>query len=216
MKTTGALLILVCLPAGDALAQQERGGDTAIDRTSVSAPTEAYKPVTGRQRIEWIVDGVVGPRSLGIGVWSAAWQTEFNSPKEWGRSWGGFGKRYLARESDVALSNTIEAGIGAFWGEEARYVPSHRRGIWPRARFAAKTVFLAQRPDGHLAPAWGRYIGNTVNNVFENAWLPPSATTPGQTALRSVDGMLSRLVGNLWDEFWPEARKRLVRRRRTT
>ena len=74
-----------------------------------------------------------------------------------------------------------------------------------------KTVVLAPRRDGRLAPAWGRFAGNVVNNVIENAWLPPSVTTPAQTALRSVDGLAGRLIGNLWDEFWPDCRKRIHR-----
>jgi hypothetical protein len=60
-----------------------------------------------------------------------------------------------------------------------------------------------------LRLAWARFAGNTVNNVIENAWLPPSATTPRQTALRSLDGLLGRLAGNLWDEFWPDVYPRL-------
>ena len=109
----------------------------------------------------------------------------------------------------MAISNAIEAGVGALWGEEPRYVPSGRKGIWPRARYAIKTSVLAQRPDGHLAPAWGRYAGNVFNNLIENTWLPPSATTPGQTALRAVLGLLSRLGGNAWEEYWPDVRRKL-------
>jgi hypothetical protein len=71
-----------------------------------------------------------------------------------------------------------------------------------------KTVFLAQRRDGSLQPAWGRYVGNTLNNVLENAWLPPSMTTGRQTALRSGLGMLGRLGGNAWEEFWPDVARR--------
>jgi hypothetical protein len=145
---------------------------------------------------------------LFIGVLGSSWQTAFNSPEEWGRSPAGFGKRYLQREADVAISNTIEAGLGAVWGEEPRYIASQRRGAWPRARYALKTVFLAQRRDGRLAPAWGRVAGNTLNNVIENAWLPPSATTGGQTVLRSVEGFGTRALGNLWAEFWPEISRR--------
>src|SRR5207248_11447 len=103
------------------------------------------------------------------------------------------------------LSNTIEAGLGAIWGEEPRYIRSGRQGLWRRARYAMKTVLLAQRRDGHLAPAWGRYAGNVVNNIIENAWLPPSVTTADQTVARSVSGWVGRLAGNLWEEFWPDA-----------
>jgi hypothetical protein len=168
-------------------------------------------PITGAQRVDWIVDGTVGPQSLAIGVVAASWQTGFNVPQEWGRTWSGYGKRYIEREADVAISNTIEAGLGAIWSEEPRYIASGRHGVWPRARYALKTVFLAQRSNGRLAPAWGRYAGNVFNNVIENAWLPPSVTTWGQTTLRSANGFLSRALGNLWEEFGPDLRKRFKR-----
>jgi hypothetical protein len=144
---------------------------------------------------------------------ASAWQTGLNTPDEWGRSWPGFGKRYLAREADVALSNALEAGVGSFWGEEPRYIRSDRRGFWPRTRHAARTVLLAERRDGRLAPAWGRYVGNTVNNVVENAWLPRSVTTPRETLIRTADGFLGRLAGNLFDEFLPDAQRWFHRRR---
>jgi hypothetical protein len=184
-----------------------------VTQPSPGIPSFTYVPISPEGRVYWIVDGIVGLESLGVGVVAGAWQTAFNTPEEWGRTWSGFGKRYLAREVDVSISNTLEAGVGSIWGEEPRYIRSHRRGIWPRTRYAMKTVFLTQRRDGHLAPAWGRYVGNTLNNVIENAWLPPSVTTPGKTALRSANGFLSRLGGNLFDEFWPDVQRWLSRRR---
>jgi hypothetical protein len=170
---------------------------------------EAYVPITTAQRVDWIVDGTIGKRSLTVvGPLATAWQTAFNTPEEWGRGFSGIAKRYAQREADVAISNTIEAGLGALWGEDPRYIPSGRKGIWPRARYAMKTVFLAQRRDGSLQPAWGRYAGNTLNNLIENTWLPPSMTTGRQTALRSGMGMLGRLGGNAWEEFWPDVARR--------
>jgi hypothetical protein len=172
------------------------------------------EPMTARERIDWIVDGTVGPKSLFVvGVIGTAWQTAWNAPEEWGRSWSGAGKRYLQREADVAISNTIEAGLGAIWGERADYIPSHKQGVKPRLGYALKTVFLAYRPDGHLAPAWGRYAGNTLNNLIENSWLPPSATTWQQTTWRSASGFGTRALGNVWEEFWPDAKRRLFKRK---
>jgi hypothetical protein len=90
------------------------------------------------------------------------------------------------------------------WGEDPRYIKSARKGLWPRVRYALKTSVLAQGRDGRLRPAWARYAGNTVNNVIENAWLPPSQTTATMTAVRSGMGFVTRMGGNLWDEFWPD------------
>jgi hypothetical protein len=171
-------------------------------------------PMTGQERVDWIVDGTIGPKSLFVvGPIGTAWQTAWNTPSEWGQTWSGAGKRYLEREADVAISNTIEAGLGAIWGERANYIPSHLRGIKPRLGYALKTVFLAHRADGHLAPAWGRYAGNTVNNLIENTWLPPSATTWQQTTWRSASGFATRALGNVWEEFWPDASRRLFHKK---
>lgn len=220
-SASACLLVTLTLTPARVAAQEVEAASTvaesnvaesdpaAIDVAAVASQTPplsavAYVPITGLERSYWIVDGTIGRRSLGVGVLAAAWQTGFNQPTEWGRTWSGFGKRYLEREADVAISSTIEAGAGAFWGEDPRYIPSGRRGLWPRTRYALKTVFLAQRRDGHLAPAWGRYAGNVFNNVIENAWLPPSATTGGQTIFRSATGFLTRAGGNVFGEFWPD------------
>ena len=204
-----------------AVAQQsearEAGGDAATAPMQTAALTAtAYTPITDAGRVVWIVDGTIGKRSLGVGVLAGLWQSGFKIPSEWERTWGGFGKRYAQREVDVAISSSIEAGLGALWGEDPRYIRSGRRGIWPRARYALKTVMLAQRRDGRLAPAWGRYAGNTLNNLVENAWLPPSQTTIRGTTIRCATGFLGRAAGNLWDEFWPDARRLLSRKPRAS
>jgi hypothetical protein len=197
--------LVACSP-GIALCQPAALVDAAEQPPAAPPLTaDAYVPITGAQRVDWIVDGTVGRRSLfAVGPLATVWQTGFNTPDEWGRGASGIAKRYAQREADVAISTTLESGLGALWGEDPRYIPSGRKGTWPRARYAIKTVVLAQRRDGSLKPAWGRYAGNVVNNLIENAWLPPSMTTGRQTAWRSGLGLLGRLGGNAWEEFWPD------------
>ena len=131
---------------------------------------------------------MLGPRSLGVGVLAATWQMSWEIPKEWPRSPYGFQLRYLEREADVAISNTLEAGLGALWGEDPRYVRAPRGRVGSRVAHAVKTVVLAPRPDGQFKPAWGRFAGNVFNNVIENAWLPPSMTTPGRRLFAARTG----------------------------
>ena len=204
--------LVACLP-GAALCQPAAETPVVEKQAPAELTAGTYVPITGAQRLDWMVDGTIGRRSLTVvGPLATVWQTSFNSPEEWGRGVPGIAKRYLQREADVAISNSIEAGLGALWGEDPRYVRSGRKGVWPRARYAMKTVFLAQRRDGSLQPAWGRLAGNTVNNLIENAWLPPSVTTPGQTVMRSALGFLGRLGGNAWEEFWPDVVRRLKKK----
>jgi len=189
-----------------------RSVDAQTVRTPEAAVETASAPITGVERINWIVEGMLGPRSLAVGVLASTWQTSWRIPDEWSRSAYGFRERYLEREADVAISNTIEAGLGALWGEDPRYLRAPRGSARSRAAHAVKTVVLAPRADGQLKLAWGRFAGNVFNNVIENSWLPPSMTTPGQTALRSANGLLGRLAGNLWEEFWPDIKAHLGHR----
>ncbi len=216
-RRTGAVAFAIALSAWPAAAFAQPVDAEPVEQEQVATKpvtADAYVPITPGERVHWIVDGTIGTQSLFIvGPLSAAWQTAWNTPEEWGRSWSGVGKRYAQREADVAISNTIEAGLGALWGEDPRYIPSARKGIWPRARYALKTSVLAQGRDGRLRPAWGRYAGNTLNNIIENAWLPPSQTTAAQTAFRSGMGIVTRMGGNLWDEFWPDVVRLLKKRR---
>jgi hypothetical protein len=205
VRRHGWIVLIVLFAASDLAAQAQ----VALPSLTASS----YQPITTAERVDWTVIGTVGARSFGVGVLAAGWETGFNTPDEWGRTWRGFGKRYLEREADVAISNSLEAGLGAIWGEEPRYIPSGRRGIRSRAKYAMKTVLLAQRRDGHLAPAWARYASNVVNNLIENSWLPPSVTTGRETTVRSLNGLLGRLGGNLWEEFWPDVKRRIFKRR---
>lgn len=208
-----ALAVTLCAMPGAALCQPAVEVDVAEQAAPATVTADAYVPITTAQRIDWIVDGTIGRRSLAIvGPLATVWLTAFNTPEEWGRGVSGMAKRYAQREADVAISNTIEAGLGALWGEDPRYIPSGRKGVWPRARYALKTSVLAQGRDGRLRPAWGRYAGNTLNNLIENGWLPPSQTTGTQTAVRSGMGIVTRMGGNLWEEFWPDVARRFTKR----
>src|SRR5438874_1778988 len=102
--------------------------------TSFAQSHPNYQPIDATGRVAWTVEGTVGPLSaFVVGPIATAWQTAWNVPEEWGRSFSGAGKRYLQREADVAISDTIEAGLGAFWGEEPRYIRVGRGPV--RARF---------------------------------------------------------------------------------
>ena len=207
-----AVVFFVVTVSGVARARTNSFRRSHLGRFCSGGQLSASVELPSTSLLRWLLDGAIGPKSLLlVGPLSAGWQTAWNQPEEWGHSWSGFGKRYLAREADVAIANTIEAGLGAIWGEDPRFVPSRRQGIWPRAGFAIKTTFVAPRRDGKLRPAWGRYAGKIGKNFIENEWLPPSAHTTRQMLLRAAQGFTGRMLGNLWDEFWPDVLRRLRR-----
>jgi hypothetical protein len=168
-----------------------------------------YVPPTPADRVNWAIQGTLSVPVLGVTAIDSAWSTRANWPEEWGRTASGFGKRFADDAAYGAISNAIEAGAGSLWGEDPRYRRVPERSTWRRVHHALMATVLAPHRDGTLAPAWARFgaIGAAIQ--IENTWLPPSARTPQATTWRVADDLMWRAVSNVWDEFWPDVRRRL-------
>lgn len=175
------------------------------------APTDTEDPITGIGRLNWVVKGTLGPASLWTGVFTSTWGTVFNHPKEYGDSFDGFAKRYGLRLSGVAVDNTLEAGVGAFLGEDPRYHRAYQEPAKGRLMNALKMTVMAQKKDGSVGPAYARYIGIAGGNAISDMWRPDSERTFGNTMERIGEGFASRLISNLWDEFWPSVKQHVFK-----
>lgn len=175
-------------------------------------PTE-YQPPSGADRLRWFAVSTVGPTTDAGGVISAGWGTLFNTPHEYGTHWGGFGKRYGMRLTGIAVGNAAEAGLGALWGEGPRYAPTQELPFRSRISHVIKMTFLATDRNGRAMPAYARYIAIPGNNLLSDSWRAPSDATLGRAALRTGLGFLGRMAGNAFEEFWPDVRRRIFKRR---
>ncbi|HST12696.1 MAG TPA: hypothetical protein VLL05_20135 [Terriglobales bacterium] len=172
-----------------------------------------YQPASGGDRVKWFAVSTAGPLGLlAAGPISAGFGTAINRPKEYGPHWEGFGDRYGMRLTGVSTGNAMEAGLGALWGEDPRYFPSPRRGFGTRVKYVIRTTFVAPHRDGTWHPAYARYIGNVGNNFLSNTWRVNSENGPGNALVRCVFGVVGRMSGNAFAEFWPDVRKRIWRK----
>lgn len=180
---------------------------------ATSSSSDAVQPITAKERIRWVLANTFGPASLTAGLFSAGWGTLFDHPKTYGPHWEGFGDRYGMRLSGLAVSNAMEAGLGAFWGEDPRY---RREGdeapILDRLGHAAKMTFLAQYRDGALRPAYARFLAISGSNFISNAWRAPGDDAAGNAAVRIGLGFFGAFGGNTFHEFWPDVKHKVFRR----
>jgi hypothetical protein len=174
-----------------------------------------YQPITNRERVKWFVVSTAGPASLlGAGPVSAAWNTAFNTPEEYGPHWDGFGKRYGMRLTGVATSNAIEATLGAAWEEDPRYFRVPQRPFGNRVKYVMASTFMAPGRNGHWQPAYSRYAAIVGNNFLSNTWRERSESGKGDALVRCLTGFAGRMAGNAFTEFWPDIRRRIFRRER--
>lgn len=180
---------------------------------SGSSPDTGYQPPSAGDRLRWFALSTIGPTSDAGGVVSAAWGTLFNTTHEYGTHWGGFGKRYGMRLTGIAVGNAMEAGLGALWGEDPRYVRTEEMPFRNRIGHIIKMTFLATNENGRAMPAYACYIAIPGNNFLSDTWRAPSDATLGRAGLRTGLGFLGRMAGNAFEEFWPDVRLRIFKRR---
>ena len=178
-----------------------------------SSSSNPQRPITVRERIQWVLKSTFGPASLAAGLFSAGYGTLVDHPQVYGPHWEGFGDRYGIRLSGLALSNSMEAGLGAAWGEDPRYKRvGEEASFLHRLGHAGEMTFMAQNRDGGLMPAYARFIAIPGSNVISNAWRAPGDNEAGNAAVRIGLGFFRRFGSNTFDEFWPDVRHKVFHR----
>ena len=178
----------------------------------VIASQAPYEPITGKQRVQWAASETFGPESLLTGTFTAAIGTGRDNPYEYGPHWDGLAKRYGMRFTGVASSNTIEAGLGAIWGEDPRYVRNQNLPFKRRLGNVFLLSFTARNRQGKLMPAYARYIAIPGNNFLSNTWRVSSEATTSAALTRTGYGVLSEITSNAWSEFWPDIKKMVFKK----
>jgi hypothetical protein len=198
---------LLFVPIAVALGQNVSPGTLVV--SSSSSPD----PITAKQRVRWVVESTVGPASLAGGLFSAGFGTLVDVPREYGSHWEGFGKRYGMRFTGIATGNIMEAGLGAIWREDPRYVRSPEAPFGKRVGHILAMTFLARNRDGGTMPAYARYIAIPGNNFLSNTWRADSEATVERAWIRTSLGFLGRAGGNAFEEFWPDVRQKFFSRK---
>ncbi|HVW83391.1 MAG TPA: hypothetical protein VHB50_01875 [Bryobacteraceae bacterium] len=170
-------------------------------------------PITSAERVHWVINSTVGPASLWGGLFSAGFGTLLDAPHEYGTHWDGAAKRYGMRLTGVATSNVMEAGIGSLWGEDPRYVKAASGSSFGhRVGHIAKWTFVAANRDGDPHPAYARFIAIAGSNALSNTWRADSEADTTHFVARTALGVALRMAGNTWEEFWPDAKRKLFHR----
>jgi hypothetical protein len=186
---------------------------TTEPTTTKSGAIVPYQPMTGGQRLKWFVNSTVGPETLAVGIFSAGLGTARNSPKEYGGSWEGFGKRYGMRLTGTSTSNAMEAGFGAAWAEDPRYFRAPQLPFGRRMRNVVSMTFLAHNREGQRMPAYARYLAVPGSSFLSNTWRVDSDATTQAALLRTVWGFAGSMGKNAFVEFWPDVQRKVFHRK---
>jgi hypothetical protein len=187
--------------------------DTALAAVDVVVEPGPSRAITPLQRLDWFGVRTFGLLNLGGSLPGAAWQTYMDRPRAAGPHWEGFAERYGVEVSTNAVSNAMEAGIGAIWGEDPRY-QREGAGASLKSRLGHVVKWTVAAPDrsGELRPAYARFIAFSGSSFISNAWREPGDTNAEHSFVRIGFALLGRMGSNAFDEFWPDTKRKLFHR----
>jgi hypothetical protein len=194
--------------------EQQGAKPSLITPLAPKTEDQPYAPVTERQRLRWFITNTIGPSHLAGGLFTSAFGTAVDRPKEYGPHWGGFADRYGMRMTGIVTSNAMEATLGAAWGEDPRYFRVPDRPFGARVKNVIRQAFEARNNDGGFSPAYARFAAITGSNFLSNTWRVPSESNVHDALWRTGEGFAGRIAADGFEEFWPDAKRHLFHRNR--
>jgi hypothetical protein len=182
----------------------EQGPETQSN--SASEPT--YAPLDLKHKYLYSLDRVVGPLRLVGFAAHAGLDQVWKQPEQWGSQPESFGMRVASHFGAGLLKETIGFGVRAADGEDPRYFRSGQGGAWKRTGYALGHTFWVHKDDGSMMPAYSMFIADFVTPAVVQQWRPGAFT--GLREIRSGTlGMAANSITSVWQEFWPDLRKKL-------
>lgn len=137
-----------------------------------------------------------------------------NSDPELGRGIKGYGRYYWRTFTD-GVSGTFftEAIVPAITHEDPRYYTLGQGGFFRRTGYAIVHAFVTKTDSGNTTFNWSEVAGNGLEAGLSNAYYPPQERGLNQTAVNWATQMESAVLNHIFQEFWPDIRKNLLRQK---
>jgi hypothetical protein len=181
---------------------------------AVNANTQ-LPPLSTREKFSLAAhDSVVDYSSF---TWTgilAAQAMVLNSNPELGSGIVGYGRYYWRTFTD-GVSGTFftEAIVPAITHEDPRYYTLGRGGFLRRTGYAISRSFVTKTDSGGTSFNFSEVVGNGLEAGLSNAYYPPQERGLSQTTVNWGTQMESAVLNHIFQEFWPDIRRKLLRQK---
>ena len=144
----------------------------------------------------------------------AAQAMALNSDPELGSGIVGYGRYYWRTFTD-GVSGTFftEAIVPAITHEDPRYYTLGRGGFLHRTGYAISRAFVTKTDSGGTGFNFSEVVGNGLEAGLSNADYPPQERSLSQTTVNWGTQMESAVLNHIFQEFWPDIRRKLLRQK---
>lgn len=208
----------VLAPAADQKADHSEGQQTkrmfwiVPNFAAVSAYT-VLPPLSRRDKLALAREDSVDYTSF---IWAgilAGQSMALNSYPELHHGIAGYGRYYWRAFADQASGAFFtEAIVPALTREDPRYYTRGYGGFFRRAGYALSRVVLTRTDSGGTSFNFSEIVGNAMEAGLSNLYYPPQERGLRKTAENWGAQLESAALNNIIKEFWPDIRRKLLRR----
>jgi|SRR5580704_11261825 hypothetical protein len=179
----------------------------------IAAVAQPVEPFDTMSKLKFHALRVASPWALAETAAYAGLLQGFDTPREWGEGAGAYGKRFASALGSSAIHGTLAFGLDSTLHQDPRYFRSHDSGFWRRTAHAFRGTILTRTDTGGETLSTWR-LGSAYGAAYlSNEWYPDRLNTVGLGALQGSLRMGFDFVSNLGSEFWPDVRRKILRRK---
>jgi len=178
-----------------------------------TASGQTPDPLTVTGKLQFHAEAAYAPMSLvGLAVYAAVLQ-EDRAPEEWREGGEGYGERVASVAAWAGIHGALAFGLDSTLHQDPRYFRSSGKGFWRRTGHALRGTILTRTDRGGETLSTWR-LGSDYGSAFlSNLWYPDRLDTARLGFIQGSVTLGFDLLGNLGREFWPEIRKKVLRRK---
>jgi hypothetical protein len=171
-------------------------------------------PITSGQKFRLATAGVFDYAAYPFNGALAAISQAKNDPPSWGQGWGAYGKRYAISFGDNSIGTYMTTAIfPSILHEDPRYYQLQRGGFSHRAFYSASRLFVVRTDSGYTRFNYSETVGNGIAAGISNFYHVPDDRTVSRNFTTLGFLILYDGVSNELEEFWPDIRRKVFRKK---
>ncbi len=166
-----------------------------------------------QSKLQFHTESAYGPLAIvGIAAYAGILQ-DLNSPKEWGQGGDAYGKRVASAAASSGIHGMLAFGLDSALHQDPRYYRAGGTGFWRRTGHAIRgTILTRTDAGGETLSTWR--IGSAYGSAFlSNLWYPDRLDNARLGFIQGSTILGFDLAKNLVAEFWPDIKKKVLRRK---
>ena len=182
----------------------------AIPTAVMGQPTE---PLDVEGKLNFHAKNAFAPLSLaGLAAYAAVLQAD-NAPQEWGQGGEGYAKRFGTMVAWSGIHGALAFGLDSTLHQDPRYFRSSDKGFWRRSGHALRGTILTRTDRGGETLSTWRLGADYGSAFLSNMWYPARLNTVRLGFIQGSVTLAFDLAGNLASEFWPDIKRKVLRRK---